>query len=119
MALVFGIATAAPTDMMVLGPFATSIAYGADWAEGTVAEIKGLERSAKDEHSSGQHRISFDKVELVMDNGKTLRLDPKVRIRAQGATMISIEELPEHSRIRYSPQNGLVTEINLLETLPR
>jgi hypothetical protein len=96
------------------------VAYAAEWAEGALWEVKGLERSSNtDEHPTRQSRVAADKVQLVMEGGKTLRLDPKVRIRAQGGGVISLEELPAQSRIRYSPVNGLVTEIMLLDLLAR
>lgn len=117
--LAVGMGIGGSTNTGWLGTFGPTMAAAAEWAEGALLEIKGLERAQEKEGRSGQSSVAFDKVVLVMEGGKTLRLDPKVRVRREAAGVMSLEELPAQSRIRYSPQTGLVTEIILLDMLAR
>lgn len=119
MAVVLTVGLGVSTNTGSLRPFGTTTAAAAEWAEGALLEIKGLERAQEKESRSGHSPVAFDKVVLVMEGGKTLRLDPKVRVRREAAGVMSLEELPVQSRIRYSPQTGLVTEIILLDVLAR
>jgi hypothetical protein len=90
----------------------------ADWAEGSLLEIKGIKKSSEQDEHPGRRSDSVDKVELVMQGGPTLRLAPSVKIRRDGV-LIPLEQLPTQSRIRYSPSKGLVTEVVLLDLLAR
>lgn len=118
MALGLAVGTAVPIDTVSSGALRAAEAFAADWAEGSLLEIKGLDTSSGQEGRSGRRSIAVDKVELVMQGGPTLRLAPTVMIRRDDA-VISLEELPAQSRIRYSPSTGPVTEIMLLEMLAR
>lgn len=119
MAVILAVGMGVSTSTGRLGTFGPTMAAAAEWAEGALIEIKGLERAQEKEGSSGQSSVAVDKVVLVMEGGKTLRLDPKVRVRREAAGVMSLQELPPQSRIRYSPQTGLVTEIILLDMLAR
>lgn len=119
MAVILAVGLGVSTNTGWFGTFGPTMAAAAEWAEGALLEIKGLERTQEKEPRSGQRPVAFDKVVLVMEGGKSLRLDPKVRIRREAAGVMSLEELPVQSRIRYSPQTGLVTEIILLDMLAR
>lgn len=112
--LAFGMAlNSFPAD---LGPLRISVAAAADWTEGVLLEIKGLDRKGED---SSHSRLNLDTLELVMDKGPVLKLDPNVKITGEGNEPMGLEALPTQSRIRFSPRGGRVKEIILLDVLAR
>lgn len=118
MVLVFAVGTTGPVGTISADTFLITEAVAADWTEGSLIEIRGMDKASEHNGRSGRRPIALDKVELVMQGGPTLRLAPSVRVLRDGS-VIPLEELPAQSRIRYSPVKGLVTEIVLLDLLAR
>lgn len=116
MALTLALGTALNTYPADLSPIGASVAVAADWTEGVLLEIKGLDRKGE---GSNHSRLNFDTLELVMDKGPVLKLDPNLKITGEGNEPMGLEALPAQSRIRFRPQGGLVKEIILLDVLAR
>jgi len=116
MALTLALGTALntyPADLSLIG---ASVAVAADWTEGVLLEIKGLDHRGE---GSNHSRLKLDTLELVMDKGPILKLDPNFKITGEGNEPMELEALPVQSRIRFRPQGGLVKEIILLDVLAR
>jgi hypothetical protein len=116
MALILALGTALNTYPADLGPLRISVAAAADWTEGVLLEIRGLDRRGE---GSNHSRLNFDTLELVMDKGLVLKLDPNLKITGEGNEPMELEALPVQSRIRFRPRGGLVKEIILLDVLAR
>jgi hypothetical protein len=116
--VVLAVGAAGSIGTIFVDTFRATEVVAADWAEGSLLEIKGMKKSSEQDEHPGRRSDSVDKVELVMQGGPTLRLAPSVKIRRDGV-LIPLGQLPTQSRIRYSPSKGPVAEIVLLDLLAR
>lgn len=98
--------------MLILVWSLNPCASAAEWSEGILAEIKGLE--TEEGKNSDPSNIL-----LVMQGGNFYQLDPKVKIKDTAGSSISLDMLPFPSRIRFLTEKKLIKEIILIEVFPR
>jgi hypothetical protein len=95
-----------------LGKSFFTVAGAADWSEGILSKVHGLPGQEGQEGIRGP-------VEIELDNGSTLPVDPTTKIKDANGNPLSWERLLVPCKIRFVLEKGVVKEVVLIEVLPR
>jgi len=95
-----------------LGESLSMAAEVSEWSEGMLEQVLGLSEEEGHGESAGP-------IQIVLEDGTTLPLDPRVRIRDVQGNPISLMRFTSTSKIRFRLEKGIVKELVLIEALPR